>query len=116
MFAYAEGQSAELKLFHQRTGALTIKGYKQAIEYLLDVLPRTAEVEEYAILNAMWESNYPDIKRKVRNTDSTVRSRVSLISSVRMRQLRKERGLRKRRATSNEPPPGPSQGALHLRC
>lgn len=71
MFAYSEGQSAELKLFHQRTGALAIKGYKQAIEYLLDVLPRKAEVEEYSILNAMWESNYRDIKRKVRNTDPT---------------------------------------------
>ena len=28
-------------------------------------------MEEYAILNAMWESNYPDIKRKIRNTDPT---------------------------------------------
>lgn len=71
MFSYAEGQSAELKLFHQRTGALAIKGYKQAIEYLLDVLPRTAEVEEYSILNNMWETNYQDIKRKIRNTDPT---------------------------------------------
>lgn len=71
MFAYSEGKSAELKLFHQRTGALAVKGYKQAIEYLLDVLPRTAEVVEYSTLNAMWETNYQDIKRKVRNTDPT---------------------------------------------
>lgn len=71
IYAYSEGQSAELKLFHQRTGALMVKGYKQAIEYLLDVLPRTAEVEEYHTLNSMWESNYPDIKRNVKNTDPT---------------------------------------------
>jgi putative DNA methylase len=71
MYAYSEGQSAELKLFYQRTGALAVKGYEQAIGYLLDVLPRTAEVKEYAILNDMWEANPGNIRRKVRNTDPT---------------------------------------------
>lgn len=71
MYAYSEGQSAELKLFYQRTGALATKGYEQAIGYLLDVLPRTAEVKEYAILNDMWEANPGNIRRKVRNTDPT---------------------------------------------
>jgi putative DNA methylase len=71
MYAYSEGQSAELKLFYQRTGALAVKGYEQAIGYLLDVLPRTAEVKEYAILNDMWEANPGNIRRKVRSTDPT---------------------------------------------
>lgn len=72
MCAYEAGQTPELTRFHVRTGALAKQGYKEAIEYLLDVLPRTKEVVEYDILDKMWESNYRDsIKRKVRNTDPT---------------------------------------------
>jgi adenine-specific DNA methylase len=72
MCAYEAGQTPELTRFHVRTGALAKQGYREAIEYLLDVLPKTKEVVEYDILNKMWESNYRDsIKRKVRNTDPT---------------------------------------------
>jgi adenine-specific DNA methylase len=72
MCAYEAGQTPELTRFHVRTGALAKQGYKEAIEYLLDVLPRAKEVVEYDILDKMWESNYRDsIKRKVRNTDPT---------------------------------------------
>jgi len=72
MCAYEAGQTPELTRFHVRTGALAKQGYKEAIEYLLDVLPRTKEVVEYDILDKMWESNYRDsIKRKARNTDPT---------------------------------------------
>jgi hypothetical protein len=72
MYAYQEGKSAELNRFHQRTGALAKEGYKEAIAYLLDVLPRTEEVIEYALLNEMWESNYRDqVRRKPRSTDPT---------------------------------------------
>lgn len=72
MCAYEAGQTPELMRFHVRTGALAKQGYKETIEYLLDVLPRTKEVVEYEILDKMWESNYRDsIKRKPRNTDPT---------------------------------------------
>jgi adenine-specific DNA methylase len=72
MHAYEEGKSAELNRFHQRTGALAKEGYKEAIAYLLDVLPRTEEVIEYTLLNEMWESNYRDqVRRKPRSTDPT---------------------------------------------
>jgi len=60
MYAYETGQTVELNRFHQRTGALTRDGYKQAISYLLDVLPRTEEVVEYHLLNEMWNANLRD--------------------------------------------------------
>jgi adenine-specific DNA methylase len=72
MHAYSSGKSAELNRFHQRTGALVYPGYKETIGYLLDVLPRTEEVVEYAVLNEMWESNYREqVKRKIAKTDPT---------------------------------------------
>lgn len=72
MHAYSSGKSAELNRFHQRTGALVHPGYKETIGFLLDVLPRTEEVVEYAILNEMWESNYREqVKRKITKTDPT---------------------------------------------
>jgi hypothetical protein len=71
MHAYDTGQSSELTRYHQRTGALTRDSYKYAIGYLLDVLPRTDEVEEYHTLDKLWEANFRDaIKRKaLRKTD-----------------------------------------------
>lgn len=79
MYAYEEGKSAELNRFHQRTGALAKEGYKEAIAYLLDVLPRTEEVVEYKLLNEMWESNYRDqVRRKPRSTDPTGRLQTRL--------------------------------------
>jgi len=58
--AYDVGQSVELNRFHQRTAALQRDGYRNAIGYLLDVLPRTDEVTEYHLLDAIWESNLHD--------------------------------------------------------
>lgn len=80
MCAYDAGKSMELTRFHQRTGALATKGYKEAIAYLLDVLPRTEEVVEYKLLDEMWAANYSDqIKRKaVKNTDPTGKKLTSL--------------------------------------
>ena len=77
--AYAAGKSMELTRFHQRTGALTVKGYKDAIAYLLDILPRTKEVVEYTLLDEMWAANYSDqIKRKtIKKTDPTGKSQTS---------------------------------------
>jgi len=71
--AYEVGQSSELARYHQRTGALTREGYKHAIGYLLDVLPRTQEVTEYHTLDSLWEANFKDsITRKApRKTDPT---------------------------------------------
>lgn len=79
MCAYDAGKSMELTRFHQRTGALATKGYKEAIAYLLDVLPRTEEVVEYKLLDEMWAANYRDqIKRKsVRRSDPTGKSQTS---------------------------------------
>jgi len=80
MCAYDAGKSMELTRFHQRTGALATKGYKEAIAYLLDVLPRTEEVVEYKLLDEMWAANYSDqIKRKaVKKTDPTGKKLTSL--------------------------------------
>ena len=71
--AYETGQSAELTRYHQRTGALAMEGYRHAIAYLLDVLPRSKEVTEYHTLDQLWEANLQDkIKRKApRKTDPT---------------------------------------------
>jgi len=82
MCAYDAGKSLELTRFHQRTGALATKGYKEAIAYLLDVLPRTDEVVEYKLLDEMWAANYTDqIKRKaVKKTDITGKKLTSLDS------------------------------------
>ncbi|MBA3046421.1 MAG: DUF1156 domain-containing protein [Candidatus Thermoplasmatota archaeon] len=72
--AYDTGQSSELTRYHQRTAALTRDSYKHAIGYLLDVLPRTDEVSEYASLDKLWEANFRDsVKRRaVKKTDPTL--------------------------------------------
>ncbi|MDO9538355.1 MAG: DUF1156 domain-containing protein [Thermoplasmata archaeon] len=72
--AYDTGQSSELTRYHQRTAALTRDSYKHAIGYLLDVLPRTAEVSEYASLDKLWEANFRDsVKRRtIKKTDPTL--------------------------------------------
>jgi putative DNA methylase len=65
MLAYEAEGARGLQRFHQNTEAMTSPGYRNAISYLLDVLPRTNEVVEYHLLNSMWESNLQDsIKRK----------------------------------------------------
>lgn len=71
--AYEQGQSAELTRFHQRTEALQREGYRNAIGYLLDVLPRAKEVTEYHALDQLWEANLQDRvkRRKPRDTDPT---------------------------------------------
>lgn len=71
--AYDHGMGGELSKFHQRTGALTREGYKNAIGYLLDVLPRTKEVVEYHSLDKLWEGNLQDQvkRRKPRLSDPT---------------------------------------------
>ena len=70
--AYENGMGGELSKFHQRTGALARDGYKNAISYLLDVLPRVKEVSEYHTLDKMWEGNLQDqVKRRKPRTDPT---------------------------------------------
>ena len=74
--AYEVGQSVELNRYHQRTGALQRDGYRNAIGYLLDVLPRTDEVTEYHTLDALWESNLRDkvSRRRDRKVAPTLES------------------------------------------
>lgn len=71
--AYDNGMGGELAKFHQRTGALARDGYRNAVSYLLDVLPRAKEVTEYHTLDKLWEGNLQDQvkRRKPRMTDPT---------------------------------------------
>ena len=59
---------------------MTREGYKQAIAYLLDVLPRTDEVVENRLLDDMWNANLRDhVPRKARKTDPTFEKQRRLI-------------------------------------
>jgi len=79
--AYEVGQSVELNRYHQRTGALQREGYRNAIGYLLDVLPRTDEVTEYHTLDSLWESNLRDkvSRRRDRKVAPTLEQQSRLI-------------------------------------
>ncbi len=70
--SYDQGKSLELSRFHTRTGALARESYRAAVGLMLDVLPRTAEVVEYELLDQMWQSSMQgQIPRTVRLTDPT---------------------------------------------
>ncbi len=60
MLAYEAEGTTGLKRFHQKTDAMERPGYRHTIAYLLDVLPRTKEVDEYFMLENMWQSTYRD--------------------------------------------------------
>ena len=57
ILTYQSEGAKGLERFHINTNALNREGYRNAVSYLLEVLPRTKEVTEYHDLNAMWESN-----------------------------------------------------------
>ena len=83
MLAYEAEGARGLQRFHQNTEAMTSPGYRNAISYLLDVLPRTNEIVEYHLLNSMWESNLQDSvkRRRPAQQDPTTYEQKKLIGS-----------------------------------
>lgn len=59
LLAYQHGQSAELKLFHERTKGLQIEKYRKCLQVLSEpgILPQSDEVEEYQTLVDMLQAN-----------------------------------------------------------
>ncbi len=81
MLEYEEEGAQGLKRFHQNSDAMEQPGYRHAISYLLDVLPRTEEVTEYHTLESMWESTYHDVVDRKRPA-KTVEGRQTRLDGV----------------------------------